>query len=332
MSEYTPVLLALILAGACLSRAEEPAAGKPGAPIPVILDTDIGDDIDDTWALVQLLKSPQFDLKLVTTTYGKAEYRAKLIAKLLTAAGRTDVPVGLGAGGRDGSGGQQAWVQEYKLSEYPKLEQDGVKALVDTVNASQAPITIIAIGPLNTLAAALERDPGIAAKVRLAAMQGSVRKGYNNNAKPDAEYNVKVNVPAAQKVFAAPWREALITPLDTCGLVTLSGKRFETLRASKDPLTQTLLENYRIWAKKKDVSELKGSSVLFDTVAVYLANPGPKPLVELESLQIAVTPAGMTVVDPGGKKMEVATKWLDLNGYCDHLVTVLTSDTVPAKR
>ena len=50
------------------------------ARVPVVLDTDIGDDIDDTWALVTLLKCPQFDLKLVTTTFGKAEYRAKISA------------------------------------------------------------------------------------------------------------------------------------------------------------------------------------------------------------------------------------------------------------
>ena len=71
------------------AQAESPAR------IPVIFDTDIGDDIDDTWALCLLLKSPQLDLKLVTTTYGKAEYRAKIIARLLTVAKRTDIPVGL---------------------------------------------------------------------------------------------------------------------------------------------------------------------------------------------------------------------------------------------
>ena len=46
------------------------------APIPVILDTDIGDDIDDTWALALLLKSPELDLKLVVGDYGEAQYRA----------------------------------------------------------------------------------------------------------------------------------------------------------------------------------------------------------------------------------------------------------------
>jgi len=65
------------------------SAARPQAHgMPVILDTDIGDDIDDTWALIILLKSPDFDLKLVTTTHGKAVYRAKLVARILEAAGR----------------------------------------------------------------------------------------------------------------------------------------------------------------------------------------------------------------------------------------------------
>ena len=48
--------------------------------IPVILDTDIGNDIDDTWALGMLLNSPEFDLKLLLTSTGDARYRAKVAA------------------------------------------------------------------------------------------------------------------------------------------------------------------------------------------------------------------------------------------------------------
>ena len=51
---------------------------------PVILDTDIGDDIDDTWALGVLLKSPELDLKLVVTDYGKVNYRPRVVAKFLS--------------------------------------------------------------------------------------------------------------------------------------------------------------------------------------------------------------------------------------------------------
>ena len=205
------------------------ACGK----IPIILDTDIGDDIDDTWALAFLLRSPELDLRLVTTTCGKAEYRAKIIARLSTIAGRSDVPIGLGEGGRKGSGGQQKWVEKYSLSSYSgKIHEDGAGAIIDLIERSKEQVTVIAIGPLHTLAAALDRRPSIAGKAALAGMHGSVRRGYGGGA-PSAEYNVSANVPAAKKVLSAAWRSISITPLDTCGRVDLSGKRFEAMKAAK---------------------------------------------------------------------------------------------------
>jgi inosine-uridine nucleoside N-ribohydrolase len=317
------------------SAAKGEAEGEERAArgVPVILDTDIGDDIDDSWALAMLLKCPEFDVKLITTTNGKAEYRAKLIAKMLAAAGRTDIPIGLGAGDLGGGGAVDDWVRDYRLSDYPgTIRQNGVQALVDTVNAladkKQKPI-VLAIGPLHTLEAALKLDPDIAAKADFVGMHGSVRKGYNNDPQPCVEFNMTY-VPGAKKVFAAPWRSAAITPLDTCGLVKLDGAPFAKLKASDDPTVKALLESYRVWAKKKSIDDLNESSVLFDTAAVYLAGR-EKPLLELESLSIGVTDQGMTVVlDPEGGSMRVATNWQDLAAYREHLVKVLLSPTVKA--
>jgi inosine-uridine nucleoside N-ribohydrolase len=304
-------------------------------PIPVILDTDIGDDIDDTWALLMLLKSPQFDLRLVTTTNGKSEYRAKIAARFLQQAGRSDVPVGLGTGGRDGVGGQADWVKDYRLSDYPgKVHEDGAQALIDTVNAlakQGTPPTIIGIGPLTTMGEVLTREPNIATKASFSGMLGSVRKGYEGNPTPCVEWNMTY-VFGAQKVFTAPWRHMAITPLDTCGLVRLRGELFQNLADSADPMVQALLENYRMWANKASVSELKESSVLYDTVAVYLADPGPKPLLALEDLKIRVTDKGMTVIDPAGAPITVAADWKDLPAYERHLVDVLLGPLVKARR
>jgi inosine-uridine nucleoside N-ribohydrolase len=314
-------LNALFLSGlfAALALFASPAAAKT----PVILDTDIGDDIDDTWALVMLLKSPELDLKLITTTCGKAEYRGKLIAKLLTIAGRTDIPVGLGEGGHKGTGRLQAWVKDFSFSDYRgTVHQDGVAAIIDLIARSPQPVTVISIGPSHTLAAVLKRKPEIAHKANFVGMQGSVFKGYGGGA-PSREYNVVANVPAAQTVLSAPWNQITITPLDTCGLVTLSGERFQKLLKSEDPLVKALLENYRIWSNKEQVGQLKASSVLFDTVAVYLAY-ADRPLVKQETLSITVTPKGITKVDPQGTKMSVATSWIDRDGYCDLLVKTLT--------
>jgi len=323
MEKLFVLLVALLAIPLCGWSA---AASRFSAPrIPVILDTDIGDDIDDTWALVMLLKSPEFDLKLVTTTHGKAVYRARLIARLLEVAGRTDITIGLGAGGHDGSGRQQPWVEGFDLKTYPGIiYEDGVQALVDAVMKAPQPVTIISIGPSTTVAAALERQPDIASRATFVGMQGAVRKGYNGGP-VGPEYNVKENVAAAQKALLAPWIKTVITPLDTCGLVRLKGARFEALKKSSDKLIVALLENYRIWAQKASVEELTESSVLFDTVAVYLALPGPKPHLEMEVLAINVTFEGMTVVDPAGAKMTVATAWKDLDAYEDFLVKRLLS-------
>ena len=98
---------------------------------------------------------------------------------------------------------------------------------------------------------------------------------------------------------------------------------FKKLTASNDPLVKALIENYRIWAKNDKVD---ASSTLFDTVAVYLALPGPKSLCEMEELRIKVTGDGMTVIDPAGAKMSVATQWKDLDGYRDLLLKILLSN------
>jgi inosine-uridine nucleoside N-ribohydrolase len=312
----------LLLLALC-ATAWWPTAAAGEARIPVILDTDMGDDIDDTWALAYLLKSPQFDLKLVTTTFGKASYRARLVAKLLTVAGRSDVAVGLGAGALDGGDKILGWIADFPLTAYKgTVHQDGVQALIDTIEASNEPITLISIGPSDTAAAALAKRPGIAAKVRFVGMQGSVRKGYDGGA-PGPEWNVKANIAASKKALLAPWKEMTITPLDTCSLVRVKGERFAALKRSNDPLVKALLENYRVWAGKKSVDELTESSILFDTVAVYLALPGPRTLTTLEDLRITVGDDGSTTISPTGMPMRVATSWTSLDGYVEQLVTTL---------
>ncbi|MFH1268614.1 MAG: nucleoside hydrolase, partial [Planctomycetota bacterium] len=191
------------------------ALGRQGGKIPVILDTDIGGDIDDTWALVMLLKSPELDVKLVTSDSGNDVYRARLIAKLLEVAGRTDVPVGIGCLPDDKPGPQSAWGGDYDLSRYPgTVHKDGVGAILDTIRASQDPVTLIAIGPVPNLPEVLRRAPKIAQKARFVGMHGSVRRGYGGSEKVSPEYNVRANPKALQEVFAAPW-DITITPLDT---------------------------------------------------------------------------------------------------------------------
>lgn len=287
--------------------------------IPVILDTDIGDDIDDTWALAMMLKSPELDVKLVSTDFGNTVYRAKLVAKLLEVAGRTDVPVGVGIRQNDGVGGQGPWVEDYDLGKYPgTVHEDGVQAIVDTIMGSPEPVTLICIGPVPNIKAALEREPRIAERSRFVGMHGSVRKGYDGSAEVAPEYNVKADVPACRAAFTAPW-DITITPVDTCGLVKLKGEKYRAVCDCPDPLIRTVIENYRIWLGGKPDTE---SSILFDTVAVHLAYS--TEFLVMEDVGLRVTDDGFTVEDTdrlgGAKRMHVAIDWKDLAAYEDYLV------------
>ncbi len=242
---------------------------------------------------------------------------------MLETAGRTDVPVGVGLQvNASGEGPQAPWVRDYELKSYPgKVHPDGVQAIIDTIMQSKETVTVIAIGPLPNLAAALEKEPAIAQHARFVGMHGSVRKGYGGKPKPDAEYNVKADVKACQKVFTAPW-DITITPLDTCGLVQLRGNVYERVRDSRDPLAAAVIQNYRIWSQDKAAAE-KASSTLYDTVAVYLAIS--HDLATMEQLPIRVTDDGFTRIDPQGKTMSVATAWKDLSAYENFLVDRLTN-------
>jgi inosine-uridine nucleoside N-ribohydrolase len=324
-----PLLLAALLPISQEALAET-RAPAPARRIPIILDTDIGDDIDDTWALVLLLKSPEVDLRLVVTDYGDSEYQAKIVARLLEIAGRTDVPVARGLTEGHTDKAQEEWVKAYDLAKYPgRVRPDGVQALIDTVMASPEPTTLVAIGPCPNLRAALEREPGIAARLRLTGMYGSLRVGYGGKPGAEPEWNVRANPAAARTLLAAPWVEATVTPLDTCGRVQLKGARYARVREAQDPLARALMENYRLWCPRKDwcVGDAEyvtvKSSTLFDTVAVYLALS--RDLVRTESIGVRVTDEGMTVPDPAGRPLAWATGWRSLDRFEEWLAARLTA-------
>ncbi len=157
-------------------------------------------------------------------------------------------------------------------------------------------------------------------------MHGSVRLGYGGNKKISAEYNVRADVKACQKVFTAPW-DMTITPLDTCGLVVLKGEVYQAVRKSDSPVAQAIMENYQAWCKAhkgmKDDMYLTQSSTLFDTVAVYLTFC--QGLCTMEDLGIRVDDKGYTRLDAAAKTMKVATAWKNKDVFDKLLVKRVTA-------
>ena len=251
--------------------------------------------------------------------------------RLLEAAGRTDIAVGVGIAAECKSDFRQAkWIEGYDLDRYPgKVHRDGVQAMIDLVMSAKEPMTLLCIGPLPNIAEALRREPRLAQRARFVGMQGSVRVGYGKGSPPTAEWNVRANPAAGRAALSAPW-DITITPLDTCAFVQLRGEKYARVRDSAHPLVRALMENYRVWTDwntahgNTGADPAKASSTLFDCVAVYLALT--QDLCVMKPLRLRVDDDGFTREDPGARKMNVATQWKDLPAFEDWLVQRLTGN------
>ena len=107
------------------------AAALPAAsaqPVPVILDTDIGTFMDDSFALAMLLRTPHLVLKLLVTASHDVVGRARVAAKHLSLVGCDSVPIGIGVPSDNGTGALFPWAADYDLRAYRGgVRSDGLK-------------------------------------------------------------------------------------------------------------------------------------------------------------------------------------------------------------
>ena len=272
-----------------------------------------------------MLNCPELDVKMVVSDHGDTVYRAKIIAKMLEVAKRTDVDVSIGVRQpmKRKDQRQSAWVKGYDLRKYPgRVHKDGVAAMIELIMTSKEQVTLICIGPMPNLLEALKREPRITGKARFVGMHGSIAEAIDAGSAPIAEYNVVCDVPACQKVVRAPW-DKTITPLDTCGKVRLTGRKYAAVAKSKAPLARAVMANYKVWQKTGGwIKESDASSVLFDCVAVHLAYS--TRFLRMKCMGMRVRDDGFTVADPKAPKLNVALAWKDLAGFEDFLVQRLT--------
>ena len=274
----TVVVLILLLLGVPGWAAKARAAEK----IPILLDTDIGSDIDDAFALALILKSPEFDLLGVTTVSGHAEDRARLVAKLLEDAGRQDVPVVAGASGQFIPSPQCRLGEGFKSPSLLPVKAEDF--LHSEINRHPGKVVLLAIGQLTNVAALLKKYPEDAKKIRqIAIMGGSVERGYAPNSAPEAEYNIKCDPGGAQVVFSSGV-PILMAPLDVTAMLKLDADARHRVFTHLSPITNDLTILYHLWNYE--------TPTLFDPMAVaLLIDP---TLCEVRSMAIEVDNLGMT--------------------------------------
>jgi purine nucleosidase len=169
-------------------------------PVPVLLDTDIGTDVDDLLALIVLEQEPSLDLKVVTTVYGDVHLRAQMAKRVLRLLGRPDVQVH--AGQPRPQSGREVWWAGHEGVGIEGLEDEevepvgGVEALTRAARAHAGELAVVAIGPLTNIAQALDDDPEFASNVdRLVIMGAEFARGI-------PEHNIRCDVTAANRGFA----------------------------------------------------------------------------------------------------------------------------------
>jgi purine nucleosidase/pyrimidine-specific ribonucleoside hydrolase len=171
-------------------------------PLPIFVDTDIGDDIDDALALALVLDSPELQLVGVSTVFGDTHLRARLASTLLSVFGKTDVPVAAGCSlplrmRHRPSGVRQASVLREYPDEQPLAPLSGPDLLIERARAYPGRLILLCFGPLTNIAAALSQEPGLVTLLQHIYLMGGASRVFW----PD--WNVRSDVVAAQRVLAA---------------------------------------------------------------------------------------------------------------------------------
>ena len=172
-----------------------------------LIDTDTASD--DAVALIMALRSPQIEVLAITTVAGNVDVRQASRNALYTAElCDSNVPVFRGAEhplrrphlnaswfhGRDGLGDHG-----YPPPRRPSEKQSATDAIIDTIE-SHPGLVLVTLGPLTNVALALQKNPGIAAKVSRCVVMGGA-PCCEGNVTPAAEYNIWCDPEAARIVM-----------------------------------------------------------------------------------------------------------------------------------
>jgi inosine-uridine nucleoside N-ribohydrolase len=292
------------------------------ARMKVVLDTDIGTDIDDAWALGYALKSPSFDLLGVTVSDADTPARAKLACKLLYRLGRTDVPVAVGrqtpAIPRDRVDYQFTWAEDFQA--YKPIAVPAVEFLADVIRKNAGQITLIAVGPLQNIGDLVKLHPDVIPLVKRVVLMGGSVGGNASSPVPVPEWNVRVAIPEAQAVYAAAW-PLTIVPLDSTTYVRLEDGERETLRKAGTPLVLALEALLRLWT-----STPSSRMTLHDQMALAETQHPGRFFGRCDPMPIRVDAEGYTRVDRANGRPVTVCLEPKRNEFMTHFIAQLSGN------
>lgn len=291
------VLLATILIPGALLPLSSWAGAQTESAVKqkVIIDTDIGDDIDDAFAVALALNSPELNILQINSDFGNTPLRARLLERFLHSVHREDIPVAVGV--QTGSPielTQRRYAEQYPSDKIPS--RDAVEATLDLIRQNPGEITLIGIGPYVNIGAMIDRAPETFRKLkRIVIMGGSLNVGYLNGSDADylhppaaqPEWNVVRDIAGARKLFASGV-PIYMMPLDSTQLKLDEVKRQLLFRHDSAIMDQLVLLYYQ-WGQL--------TPTLYDPMAVGFAIY--PDLCPVTPMRIRVDDRGYTRQEPG---------------------------------
>jgi len=293
----------------------------------IILDTDIGDDIDDALALTFALMSGKIELLGVTTVFRNAEKRAELACCVLEALRRTEVPVFAGLGKtllqpipewKWEVGKYRPRQMEVLEKQSPSIrpeERSAVEFIIETVMAGDGDITLVPVGPFTNIGAAFAVEPRLAEKAKICLMGGTT-----DRVRP--EWNALCDPEATRIVFGSGVPITMVG-LDVTTKCRMSYEQVRAIGAVDRPINQLCFELIHLWGGDSP----EPCPMLHDPLAVAMAfDPTfcqTRPLrIEVETS--AEKLRGATVPVEGEANTEVCVS-VDAERFMGYFVETLTS-------
>jgi purine nucleosidase len=284
--------------------------------VKILLDTDIGSDIDDAVCLAYLLAQPEAELLGVTTVSGDVKRRAMMVSAMCHVVGK-QIPIYPGT--------EKPLLVEPLQPLVPQAEALGnwqhetsfpqhqaIEFMRQTIRAHPNEITLLAIGPLTNVALLFAVDPEIPSMLK----QLVLMNGYFIGDQKFPEWNVKLDPHASQMVYAAGVQAVVSIGLDVTMQVQMNAT--EVRQRFNAPLLRSVLDFAEVWFQKRPVITFHdplAAAVIFDkAICEYAAG---QVSVELAAGELQ----GMTYWNNAPAKHQIATT-VDANRFFEHYFSV----------
>lgn len=221
----------------------------------LLLDTDIGTDIDDAVCLAYLLAHPDCDLLGITTVTGESVPRARMASALCRVAGRDDIPIHPGVATpllipqRQSTASQAAALHKWEHRTDLPPPGEAVQFLRDTIRRHPHEVVLLAIGPLTNVGLLFATDPEIPSLLKQLVLMCGVFTNRCPGWGP-LEWNAMCDPHATAIVYRGPVKHHRSVGLDVTTRVTMAAD--DVRRRFQAPLLKPVLDFAEIWFQHRD--------------------------------------------------------------------------------